>query len=77
MLFLTVKINYMDVKYMKIMQQDYLTCMHVSISQQGLQEGFFPQKQTLCINQLFGDKLRRLLLVLSAGENGAAELSLS
>lgn len=67
----------MDLKYMKITQQDYLTCMHVNISQQGLQEGFFSQEQTLCINQLFGDKLRGLLLVLSAGENGAAKLSLS
>lgn len=38
---------------------------------------FFPQKQTLCINQLFDDKLRGLLLLLGAGENGAAELSLS
>lgn len=62
---------------MKITQQDYLTCMHVNISQWGLQQGFLPQKQTLCINQLFGDKVKGLLLVLSAGQNRAAEFSLS
>lgn len=64
-LFLTVKINYMDLKYMKLRQQDYLTCMHVSITQQGLQEScllfgvFFPQKQIFCINWPFGDKIKR------------------
>lgn len=68
----------MDLKYMKITQQFYLTCMHVNISLGGLQQVcsvFLPLKQTLCINKLFADKLR--LLVLSAEENEAPELFLS
>lgn len=38
--YLTIKINYMDLKYMKIMQQDYLTCMHINMLHQGLRGGW-------------------------------------